>query len=316
MNYKIRKVVSLFFHNPIKNMNLKFLLLTTLFVSSALSTVSAEEIILNTGDANGNYHKVIGKSLKKELEKRGHNVVLKPSKGSVANIQAVKGKANVIGIVQADVARSFIDKEKGFDNVGMTGNLGSECGFLVVRTDGEDDIKDLKGKKVACGKEGSGTLFTFHNLLAQNPDIKDLNLKYKSGKRYIGKVDNKSYGAYFFMSVPDPKNEEIKEVVKNKDLDFLPLDELKIGELGKGDNPIYSILEVPVEKSFTGKHKRSVNTICTYATIVVDEDATSEKVLNDIYEASKSVRSTHQTIWGFSKGLVDKAKDKIETLKK
>jgi len=304
----------LYFRNLI-NMNLKSLLLTTLFVGSALTTASATDIILNTGDVNGNYHKVIGKSLKKELEKRGHSVTLKSSLGSVANIQAVKGKANIIGIVQADVARTFIEHEKGYDSVGITGNLGEECGFLVVRADGVDDIKELKGKKVACGKDGSGTLFTFHNLLTQNPDVKDLNLKYKSGKRYIGKVDNKSFGAYFFMSVPDPKNEKIKEVVKNKNLDFLPMDDLKLGELGKGDNPVYSILNVPVQKSFTGKDKRTVKTVCTYATIVVDEDATSEKVLNDIYEASKNVRTTHHTVWGFSKGLLDKAKNKIDTLK-
>jgi TRAP transporter TAXI family solute receptor len=297
-------------------MNLKYVLLSTLFVASSLTTATAADLILNTGDVNGNYHKVIGKNLKKELEKRGHTVTLKSSLGSVANIQAVKGKANVIGITQADVARNFIADEKGYDSVGITGNLGSECGFLVVRADGADDIKELKGKKVACGKEGSGTLFTFHTLLTENQDIKDLNLKYKSGKRYIGKVDNKSYGAYFFMSVPDPKNEKIKEVVKNKNLDFLPMDDLKLGELGKGDNPIYSIIDVSVEKSFTGKDKRTVKTVCTYATIVVDEDATSEKVLNDIYEASKEVRSTQQTVWGFSKNLIEKAKDKIETLKK
>jgi TRAP transporter TAXI family solute receptor len=296
-------------------MNLKSLLLTTLLFTSAITTVSAEKIILHTGDVNGNYHTVIGKSLKKELEKHGHTVVLKSSLGSVANVQKVKGKANIIGIVQADVARNFIEHEKGYDNVGITGNLGSECGFLVVRADGVDDIKELKGKKVACGKEGSGTLFTFHNLLSQNEDVKDLNLKYKSGKRYIGKVDNKSYSAYFFMSVPDPKNDKIKEVVSNKNLDFLPMDDLKLGDLGKGDNPIYTILDVPVEKSFTGKNKRTVNTVCTYATLVVDEDATSEKVLNDIYEASKKVRSTQQTVWGFSKGFINKVKDKIEKLK-
>jgi len=297
-------------------MNLKFLLLPTLLVASSLTTLGAVEIILNTGNVNGNYHKVIGKSLKKELEKRGHTVVLKSSLGSVANIKAVKGKANVIGIAQADVARTFIKNEKDYKSVGITGNLGNECGFLVVRADGVDDMKELKGQKVACGKEGSGTLFTFNNLLSENTDITDVTLAYKSGKRYIGKVDNKSYGAYFFMSVPDPKNDKIKEVVKNKNLDFLPMDNLKLGEFGKGDNPIYSVLNVAVEKSFTGKDKRTVKTVCTYATLVVDEDATSEKVLNDVYEASKSVRSTQQTIWGFSKGLIEKAKDKIETLKK
>jgi TRAP-type uncharacterized transport system substrate-binding protein len=296
-------------------MNLKKILLSTLVVGSSITSVQADNIVLHTGSANGNYNKIIGKSLKKELEKLGHSVVLKTSLGSVANIQAVKGKANTIGIAQADVARSFIENEKGYDDVGITGNLGSECGFLVIRADGVDDIKELKGKKVACGKEGSGTLFTFHSLLNENPDFKGLDLKYKSGKRYIGKVDNKSYGAYFFMSMPDPKNEQIKEVVSNKNLDFLPLDDLKLGELGKGDNPIYSILDVPVKKSFTGETQRTVNTVCTYATIVVDEEATSEKVLNDIYEASKNVRSTQQTLWGFSKGLIDKAKSKIDELK-
>jgi TRAP-type uncharacterized transport system substrate-binding protein len=296
-------------------MNFKKILLSTLVVGSAITTVHADKIILHTGSANGNYNKVIGKSLKKELEKLGHSVQLKTSAGSVANIQAVKGKANIIGIAQADVARSFIENEKGYDDVGITGNLGSECGFLVVRADGADDIKELKGKKVACGKEGSGTLFTFHNLLNQNPDIKGLDLKSKSGKRYIGKIDNKSYGAYFFMSMPDPKNNQIKEVVANKNLDFLPLDDLKLGDLGKGDNPIYSILDVPVKKSFTGENQRTVTTVCTHATIVIDEEATSEKVLNDIYEASKNVRSTQQTLWGFSKGLIDKAKSKIDELK-
>lgn len=292
----------------------RILISTMLLGAVATSSLLADAITIYTGSETGNYHKVIGKSLKDSLEKRGHTVTLKTSKGSVENIQNVAGQKNVIGLAQADVARGLIESDEKYSDIGMNGNLGYECLFTTVRADGADNWADITGK-IAAGATGSGTLYTVQQLVKMNP-LPKATLEEKQGERYIGKVENKSYGAYTFMSIPDPKNSKILEVMDNKEVDFLPMHDLELGALGEGDNPVYTKMSVPTEKSFLGKTKSTLDTICTHATIVVDENTTSEKVLDDLYFVSKEIQTQSQTAYGFASTWLKKAGDKYKELTK
>lgn len=295
-------------------MNKKFLL-SSLIASAILSSqASAELITVYTGNTNGHYHNVIGKSLKKELEAKGHEVKLIPSKGTNENINKVNQSkvANTIGIAQAGEAKNIISIISKFlknNKATMNGNLGYECGFFISRNENTNSLKDLKGLKVAVGEKGSSSFVTYKNLTPLNNDMIIPRLKARGDKSYIDKVDNKSYGGYFFMSIPDVKNQQIADVVDNKNLDFLSLHDLKLGELGKGDNPLYTKISLPIEKNTpTGKIKQSAEAICTHTTLVLNKKLTKDKVLSDILEASKKVKTNVLNSYGFSSSWLNKSK--------
>lgn len=270
-----------------------------------------EKLTIYTGSTTGNYHKVVGPNLKKALEKMNYKVRLVPSKGSVENINKVKDQENVFGLGQTDVAMNYIDEQEGFDTVGRNGNLGQECGFLVASSD-IDDLSALAGKKVAVGKKDSGTLFTYENLATVDENLAAVSAKPKGGKRYVGKVANNAYAAYWFVSVPDPKNKTISDVVDNEKVDFMSLSDVNLGKFAEGDNPVYTHEVVPVKKNLLDKVTMEAEAICTSITVLADEEATSERVLNDMYEASKQVDIASKSLFGMAKGFYDKTKKTVK----
>lgn len=289
-------------------------------VASSLFAVSDKNLTIATGSESGNYYNIIGPSLVGELQKNNYNATVITSNGSVDNLNLVsdpiEGK-DTLGIAQADVVHDLIKENDKYSSIELNGNLGYECGFLVVRKDRIDDIKSFKvGDKIAAGKEGSGTLHTFQNIVRLNPALNSVEVNAKSGIRYIDKVDNDSYTGYFFMSMPDPEKEEIKEVLKNPNLEFMPFDKDSVNIAGydTGVNPIYSFQNIPIKVSF-GKTVKSLTTICTYAGIVANEDLAGEKLLNTLYKASQNIKTEKETAWGFFQNLKETVIDKAETLK-
>lgn len=301
---------------------MKKILLIGAIASSVLvsSALSADNLNIYTGGDTGNYYKVIGPSLSDQMKKLGYEPKVLTSNGSVDNINMIAdpviGK-NSIGVAQADVAHDLIESDDKYEDVELNGNLGYECGFLVVRKDKIDDIKSFKsGDKIAAGKEGSGTLHTFKNLVKLNPELEKVEISEKSGIRYIDKVANNSYAGYFFMSVPDPERQEIKDVLNSDVVEFLPFDKstLSIAGYDQGVNPIYSFQTVPVKTSF-GKTTKTLETVCTYAGIVANEGAAGDKLLNNLYKASKNVKTEKETAWGFFEKVKEDIKDKVDSVK-
>jgi len=131
-------------------------------VSAALAV---EDMGLITGGEKGTYYQ-FGLDLQKLVKQSGINLAVYPSKGSVENLYAVYQRPGVqMGIVQSDVLAfvSRIQNDAALQRVAkktrMVFPLYNEEVHVLGRK-GITDFDDLAGRRVAVGRDGSGTYLT------------------------------------------------------------------------------------------------------------------------------------------------------------
>src|SRR5438132_7738356 len=149
-------------------------MLRRLFISlvawslAAVGPVSAAlgaDMAVVTGGEKGTYYQ-FGLNLQALGKLNGINLSVYPSKGSVENIYAVYQRPGVqVGIVQSDVL-AFVAKvqtdqtlQRIAKKIKMVFPLYNEEVHLLARK-GINSFDDLAGKRVAIGREGSGTYLT------------------------------------------------------------------------------------------------------------------------------------------------------------
>ncbi len=145
------------------------LLVGLLLVGTGASS-AAEDMGLITGSDKGTYYQ-FGLDLQKLVKPSGINLTVHPSKGSIENIYAVYQRPGVqMGIVQADVL-AFVGRLQAdpvltriAKKTKMVFPLYNEEVHVLGRR-GIPDFDDLAGKRVAIGREGSGTYLTARLLL-------------------------------------------------------------------------------------------------------------------------------------------------------
>ena len=131
---------------------------------------AAEDMGLITGGDKGTYYQ-FGLDLQKLVKPAGINLTVHPSKGSIENIYAVYQRPGVqMGIVQADVL-VFVGRLQSdpvllriAKKTKMVFPLYNEEVHVLGRR-GLADYDDLAGKRVAIGRDGSGTYLTARLLL-------------------------------------------------------------------------------------------------------------------------------------------------------
>jgi uncharacterized protein len=146
---------------------LRFLVLSVVALPLAICpvTVLAADLGVITGSEKGTYYQ-FGLNFQALGKPNGINVNVFPSKGSIENIFAVYQKPGVqIGIVQSDVlafvARVQTDPalQRIAKKIKMVFPLYNEEVHLLARR-GITSFDDLADKRVAIGREGSGTFLT------------------------------------------------------------------------------------------------------------------------------------------------------------
>src|SRR5687767_3788472 len=125
---------------------------------------AAADMGIVTGSEKGTYYQ-FGLNLQKLMKSHGMNVSVATSKGSVENVFAVYQKpATQLGIVQSDVlafvARVETDPvlKRIAKKIKMVFPLYNEEIHILGR--GINDFDELADKRVAIGREGSGTYLT------------------------------------------------------------------------------------------------------------------------------------------------------------
>lgn len=134
----------------------------------ALSTTgvgAAAELGLITGSKTGTYFRV-GEDLRRVVRSSGIDVVVHPSKGAVDNLFAVSRRGRIhLGIVQSDVLAFVADRHADPAVARIAGRIALVFPLFdeEVHVLGRRDIGDfaqLAGKRVAIGREGTGTYLT------------------------------------------------------------------------------------------------------------------------------------------------------------
>ncbi len=151
------------------------LTLITLFtlnlnVASAAQNEESTAMGMVTGPLTGTYIR-IGQDIASVVEKFGLNVDVKESRGSIDNIKRINSAENAgIGIVQSDLL-GYLRRSKDPEIRAMADNLRMMFSFyneeihVLARKD-IHTFKDLAGKRLIIGSEGSGHWLTAMNLLA------------------------------------------------------------------------------------------------------------------------------------------------------
>ena len=140
-------------------------LMACMLVVVSVGVGFAEDMGLVTGSEKGTYYQ-FGLDLQKLVKASGINLAVHPSKGSVENIFAVYQRPGVqIGIVQSDVL-AFVARLQNdpvltriAKKTKMVFPLYNEEVHLVGRR-GIGEFDELAGRRVAVGREGSGTYLT------------------------------------------------------------------------------------------------------------------------------------------------------------
>jgi TRAP transporter TAXI family solute receptor len=137
-----------------------------LLVLGPVASGSAADLGLITGSEKGTYYQ-FGLNLQALGKSNGFNLAVHPSKGSVENIYAVYQRPGVpMGIVQSDVlafvARVQTDQtlKRIARKIKLVYPLYNEEIHMLARKGVVSSFDDLADKRVAIGREGSGTYLT------------------------------------------------------------------------------------------------------------------------------------------------------------
>ena len=140
-------------------------LLILVLLMAVPGIVVAQDMGVITGSEKGTYYQ-FGLDLQKLVKSNGVNLAVHPSKGSVENIFAVYQRPGVqMGIVQSDVL-AFVAR---LQNDPVLTRIAKKTKMVfplyneevhVVGKRGIAEFDDLAGRRVAVGREGSGTYLT------------------------------------------------------------------------------------------------------------------------------------------------------------
>lgn len=141
-----------------------------LCASLAQAAQKGDTIGVVTGPKTGTYY-AFGKDIAQAAAKEHIIIEVKPSEGSIDNIKRINSSENAaLGIVQSDVL-GFLSRSKNPESMRMAGNLRMVFPFYteevhVLARKNIQSFAELRGKKVAVGEEGGGSMLTATNLFA------------------------------------------------------------------------------------------------------------------------------------------------------
>lgn len=219
---------------------------------------------LGTGPSNGAAHP-IGELIagamsnppgSRECEKGGSCgvpgliAVAQSTAGSVGNVEAIGKGALDGGIVQADVAfwayygAGIYTPGGAIRDLRAVGNLFRDTLHLVARADsGIASVADLKGKRVAMGEPGSGTLVDAQ-LIIKAFGLKEADMRpayLKTGQAIDQMVEGKLDAIFQAGLAPSP---EVWELAERLPVRLVPITGPEVDELRKG-TPFFVETTVP-----------------------------------------------------------------------
>jgi TRAP transporter TAXI family solute receptor len=243
----------------------------TLLVLLACASVTsaAEDLGLITGGEKGTYYQ-FGLDLQKLVKPAGINLNVHTSKGSVENIFAVYQRPGVqLGVVQSDVL-AFVARLQTDPVLTMIAKktkmvfpLYNEEVHLVGRK-GIADFDGLAGRRVAVGREGSGTYLTAR-LLFKLSEVTPREMVYIDTAEALAELKAGRVDAMFYVAGYPVKL--LKEDVTDRDqlalipitnksiLEFYPQAEIPAGVYPWQPTPIVTAAVKAVLISFDYRRK-------------------------------------------------------------
>jgi TRAP transporter TAXI family solute receptor len=236
---------------------LAFSLLTTL-----VSISSATELGLITGGEKGTYYQ-FGLDLQKLVKQSGINLNVYNSRGSIENIYAVYQRPGVqMGIVQSDVLAFIarVQSDPALKRIAkktrMVFPLYNEEVHILGRR-GITDFDDLADRRVAIGREGSGTYLTTR-LLFKVADVAPREMVPIDTSEALAELKAGRIDAMFYVA-GYPVKLFIDDVIQSDELALVPITNKSITEF-------YPTAEIPANAY--PWQTTSLNTVAVKAVLV------------------------------------------------
>lgn len=175
-------------------------------LSLPLLPARAETLGMVTGPKTGTYI-AVGRDIAGAVREAGITVEVKPSDGSVDNLKRINSRENAaLGIVQSDVL-GFLRRSQNAEmrkiaaNLRMILPLYREEVHVLARRDIQD-FKQLDGKRVAVGGDGSGHMLTAVNLMALMAVAPAETLRVNPPEGVLALLDGRADAVFFVGGKP------------------------------------------------------------------------------------------------------------------
>jgi len=250
-------------------------------VMTLATLTAAADLGLITGGDKGTYYQ-FGLNLQALVKPHGLDMTVYPSKGSVENIFAVYQRPGVqLGIVQADVL-AFVGRvhsdpvlKRIANKTKMVFPLYNEEIHLLGRRD-IVDFDDLADKRVAIGREGSGTYLTTRLLFKVSDvapkEMVPIDTDEALAELKAGRIDAMSYVAgypvkLFTEKVAAEDGLALIPITNKSVLEFYPPSEVPANTYKWQTTPLKTVAVKAVLVSFDFKRK-DCDTIGRFAQLV------------------------------------------------
>ena len=238
-------------------------------LATATTAFAAEDVGIITGSDKGTYYQ-FGLDVQKLVKDSGFNVTVHPSKGSIDNIFAVYQRPGVqLGIVQSDVL-AFVAKvqsdpvlQRIAKKTKMVFPLYNEEVHILGRR-GIADFDDLAGKRVAVGRDGSGTYLTARLLFKLAEVAPSEMVPIDTGEALAelkaGRIDAMFYVAgypvkLFTDDVTEADNLAIIPITNKSVVEFYPTVELPAKAYAWQSTPVQTVAVKSVLVSYDFRRK-------------------------------------------------------------
>jgi uncharacterized protein len=243
----------------------------------------AQDIGVITGSDKGTYYQ-FGLDLQKLVKPNGINVTVHPSKGSIENIFAVYQRPGVqMGIVQSDVL-AFVARLQSDPvltriarKTKMVFPLYNEEVHIIGKR-GIADFDDLAGKRVAVGRDGSGTYLTARLLFKLSEVAPSEMIPIDTGEALAelkaGRIDAMFYVAgypvkLFSEGVSEKDGLALVPITNKSITEFYPRAEIPSGTYAWQSKAVDTVAVKSVLISFDFR-RRDCETMGKFAKMVVD----------------------------------------------
>lgn len=293
-----------------KKINLILLFSLAVFLSGC-SGLGTKFVSIGTGSMVGVYYPTggaISQLINKKKDVYQIKMTVESTAGSVYNINSVLNKDLDFGIAQSDRQYQAYNGLAEWKKSGKQSDLRSvfsihsEAVTLIASLKSQiKSIKDLKGKRVNLGNQGSGQLQKAKDVLF-NSDVneKDVQAEYVKAVEAAGLLQDGRIDAFFYTA--GHPNGSIKEATSGREKVLI------IDIKGDGINnllqqkPYYVSMYIPNKFYPQALNYVDVNTIGVKATLItsvkVDEDVVYAltKEVFDNFEEFKTLHPAYQTL--------------------
>lgn len=262
---------------------------------------SSQDLSLATGSTGGTYYPLggaIANVWNKHVE--GVNVTAQATGASVENLALLaRGETDLAMVVNMNADDAYNGradfKDQKVTNFGAIGVIYPEVMQAVVLKDsGIKSIEDLKGKRVAVGPQGSGTInSTRHILEAYGLTFDDIKPFYDAFGDAADKLKDGQVDAIFGLLGLPAGN--IEEITTSKEVRVLEVDDKAVKKLQE-KYPFYQPLTIE-GGTYKGQDE-DVQTVTLKAVMYAHNDLSEDLVYNltkTMYEKKDEIASANKT---------------------